>query len=70
MDIAIKGKKATHSLALKVKGLLEEKTEIPFLFDIIAYSKNPISRTEKAYQNKREDDLSEGVEGGNTGRLY
>ena len=34
IDIAIKGKKASYDLALKVKDYLEEETSLPFFFSI------------------------------------
>lgn len=37
VDIAIKGKKADFNLAIKVKTCFEEKTNLPFFFDIISY---------------------------------
>ena len=38
IDMAIKGKKADYSLALKLKDHFEDETDLPFFFDIISYS--------------------------------
>ncbi len=38
VDIAIKGKKADFNLASELKTYFEEKTNLPFFFDIISYS--------------------------------
>ncbi len=38
IDIALKGKKIDESLALKVKFDLDEETNLPFFFDVVAYS--------------------------------
>ncbi|MFH1897012.1 MAG: nucleotidyltransferase domain-containing protein [Candidatus Desantisbacteria bacterium] len=37
VDIAIKGEKATASLAAKLKYYFEEETYLPFFFDFVAY---------------------------------
>jgi predicted nucleotidyltransferase len=37
VDIAIKGKKVTASLAAKLKYRFEEDTYLPFFFDFVAY---------------------------------
>ena len=38
IDMAIKGKKADYSLALKLKDHFEDETDLPFFFDVISYS--------------------------------
>ena len=38
IDVAIKGKNADYSLALKLKDHFEDETDLPFFFDIISYS--------------------------------
>jgi predicted nucleotidyltransferase len=37
VDVAIKGKKANYSIALKISGILNEDTLMPYHFDILSY---------------------------------
>ena len=38
VDMTIKGKNVTWRLACKVQFTLEEETDLPFFFDVVAYS--------------------------------
>lgn len=38
VDIAIKGKKASFELALKIGGILNEDTMMPYHFDVVSYT--------------------------------
>lgn len=37
IDIAIKGDEATHSIASKISGILNEDTIMPYHFDVLSY---------------------------------
>ena len=38
VDIALKGKKVNHKLALKLQSYFEEETDLPYFFDVASYS--------------------------------
>lgn len=52
IDIAIKGDEATHSIASKISGILNEDTIMPYHFDVLSYrelnNKELISHIDKA----------------------
>ena len=39
IDLAIKGKKVTREIIIRLSGLLNEEYPIPFFFDVIHYEK-------------------------------